>query len=572
MIRPFAKHLVFLSAICLAAALSANAQSFTTELKVKDGAKLDITNLYGRVLVRAEKDQIPSLAGSSPAGVSSGDVKVAAGRVEVVPKDRDKRIDLTVILPQRCRVRIETRDGEIAIVGNFESVDARTTTGTITTDVPASSVKYDLEWTQSRPRFVADFELEKVKEKSAGRFVIEGQNGEKAKKSHKDKDVDAQSEVPDHIQLKFSTARGIVLINVPPNEVGSDLRERPLTEAAKAIVRSGDSLLMEAIRRAAPQYYGDYLRSLPPMKRLPSLGNSSGRESGPAAEFKTALVRVVDVQNRAVPDLKESDFVVTESGEQRSIVKVDRSDAPFNLVLLLDVSGSVENYITFIRKAARAFIETVEKKDRISIIVFNDDVKVLSGFSTDKEHLSETLDSFEAGGGTAFYDALAFTIADVLRPMKGERTAIVILSDGDDNRSFLAFDSLLGSIQESGAMIYPLFVPTGLIQEEMLGKKDIDPMRKRYMSLTKRSEGEGEKLAKVSGGVFFPISRLAQINTAYEDIVKQLRGAYTITFRSSSPEKGVPPNLRIRVKREDLFVTISSVKAAEMPADQEQTP
>ncbi len=572
MIRPFAKHLVFLSAICLAAALSANAQNFTTELKVKDGAKLDITNLYGRVLVRAEKDQIPSLAGSSPAGVSSGDVKVAAGRVEVVPKDRDKRIDLTVILPQRCRVRIETRDGEIAIVGNFESVEARTTTGTITTDVPASSVKYDLEWTQSRPRFVADFELEKVKEKSAGRFVIEGQNGEKAKKSHKDKDVDAQSEVPDHIQLKFSTARGIVLINVPPNEVGSDLRERPLTEAAKAIVRSGDSLLMEAIRRAAPQYYGDYLRSLPPMKRLPSLGNSSGRESGPAAEFKTALVRVVDVQNRAVPDLKESDFVVTESGEQRSIVKVDRSDAPFNLVLLLDVSGSVENYITFIRKAARAFIETVEKKDRISIIVFNDDVKVLSGFSTDKEHLSETLDSFEAGGGTAFYDALAFTIADVLRPMKGERTAIVILSDGDDNRSFLAFDSLLGSIQESGAMIYPLFVPTGLIQEEMLGKKDIDPMRKRYMSLTKRSEGEGEKLAKVSGGVFFPISRLAQINTAYEDIVKQLRGAYTITFRSSSPEKGVPPNLRIRVKREDLFVTISSVKAAEMRADQEQTP
>ncbi len=308
------------------------------------------------------------------------------------------------------------------------------------------------------------------------------------------------------------------------------------------------------------------------MKRLPSLGNSSGRESGPAAEFKTALVRVVDVQNRAVSDLNVSDFVVTESGEQRPIVKVERSDAPFNLVLLLDVSGSVENYITFIRKAARAFIETVEKKDRISIIVFNDDVKVLRGFSTDKEHLSETLDSFEAGGGTAFYDALAYTVADVLRPIKGERTAIVILSDGDDNRSFLAFDSLLGSIQESGAMIYPLFVPTGLIQEEMLGKKDIDPMRKRYMSLTKRSEGEGEKLAKVSGGVFFPISRLAQINTAYEDIVKQLRGAYTITFRSSSPEKGVPPNLRIRVKREDLFVTISSVKAAEMRADQEQTP
>lgn len=575
MIRPFAKRTILLFALCLAAAYFINAQSFNVELHAKEGARLDITNLYGRVLLRAEKDAAASLAASSPTGIAANDVKIAETKIEVAPTDRSKRIDLVITLPQRCRVRVETREGEIAIVGNFADVEARTTTGTITTDVPADSVKYDLQWTQSRPRYVADFDLEKIKEKSAGRFVISGQYGEKVKKKHAGKPDDGDN-VPTAIQLKFSTARGIVLLNVPPNEVGSDLRERPLTEAAKAIVRSGDSLLMEAIRRSAPQYYGEYVRSLPPVKRLPSLGNSTGRDSGPAAEFKTALVRVVDVGNRAVSDLTAADFIVTESGEERPVINLERSDAPFDLVLLLDVSGSVENYITFIRKAARAFIETVEKKDRIAIIVFNEDVKVLSGFTTDKDRLSETLDSFEAGGGTAFYDALAYTVADVLRPMKGGRTAIVILSDGEDNRSFLAFDSLLGSIQESGAMIYPLYVPTGLIQEEMLGKKDIDPMRKRYMSLTKRSEGEGEKLAKISGGVFFPISRLAQINSAYDDIVKQLRGAYSVTFRSGSAEttadNGVSPNLRIRVKRQDLFVTISSVKAAEAPADQGLTP
>ncbi|MEZ5423407.1 MAG: VWA domain-containing protein [Pyrinomonadaceae bacterium] len=571
MIRPFATRIILFFALCLAAAFSTNAQSLTVELHAKEGAEFDITNLYGRVLVRAEKDATASLAASSPTGVTAADLKLTGTKVEVAPTDRRKRIDLVVTVAQRCRVRVETREGEIAIVGNFAEVDARTTTGTITTDIPADAVKYELQWTQSRPRYVADFELEKIKEKSAGRFVISGQYGEKVEKKRKDK-ADESEDVPTDIRLKFLTARGIVLINVPPNEVGSDLRERPLTEAAKAIVRSGDSLLMEAIRRSAPQYYGEYVRSLPPMKRLPSLGNATARGTGPVAEFKTALVRVVDVRNRAVSDLTAADFVVTESGEERPVTKLERSDAPFNLVLLLDVSGSVENYITFIRKAARAFIGTVEKKDRIAIIVFNEDVKVLSGFTTDKEHLSETLDSFEAGGGTAFYDALAYTIADVLRPLKGERTAIVILSDGEDNRSFLAFDSLLGSIQESGAMIYPLYVPTGLIQEEMLGKKDIDPMRKRYMSLTKRSEGEGEKLAAISGGRFFPISRLAQINSAYEDIVQQLRGAYSITFRSGSAENGVSPNLRIRVKRPDLFVTISSVKAAQPPTDQGQTP
>lgn len=571
MIRPFATRTILLFALCLSAAYATNAQSFSVELHTKEGAGLDITNLYGRVLLRAEKDASASVAASSPTGITASDLKIAGAKIEVVPTDRSKRVDLVVTVSQRCRVRVETREGEIAIVGNFAEVEARTTTGTITTDIPADSVKYDLQWTQSRPRYVADFELEKIKEKSAGRFVISGQYGEKAEKKRKDK-ADESEDVPTDIRLKFSTARGIVLLNVPPNEVGSDLRERPLTEAAKAIVRSGDSLLMEAIRRSAPQYYGEYVRSLPPMKRLPSLGNATAPGTGPVAEFKTALVRVVDVRNRAVSDLTAADFIVSESGEDRPVIKLERSDAPFNLVLLLDVSGSVENYITFIRKAARAFIETVEKKDRIAIIVFNEDVKVLSGFTTDKEHLSETLDSFEAGGGTAFYDALAYTIADVLRPLKGERTAIVILSDGEDNRSFLAFDSLLGSIQESGAMIYSLYVPTGLIQEEMLGKKDIDPMRKRYMSLTKRSEGEGEKLAAISGGRFFPISRLAQINSAYEDIVQQLRGAYSITFRSRSAENGVSPNLRIRVKRPELFVTISSVKASQPPTEQGQTP
>src|SRR5436309_2856139 len=72
------------------------------------------------------------------------------------------------------------------------------------------------------------------------------------------------------VSLNFTTARGIVLLNVPPNEVMSDLRERPLTQAAKAIIRSGDSLLMDAIRRASPKYFGDYTRTLPPFKREPT--------------------------------------------------------------------------------------------------------------------------------------------------------------------------------------------------------------------------------------------------------------------------------------------------------------
>ena len=90
-------------------------------------------------------------------------------------------------------------------------------------------------------------------------------------------------------------------------------------------------------------------------------------------------------------------------------------------------------------------------------------MKVLSGFSTNKVQLSESLDTFDAGGATGYYDAVAFTLADTLRPLRGERTAIVVLTDGDHNRSFLSFESLIGAIEESGALVYPLYVPSALI-------------------------------------------------------------------------------------------------------------
>jgi VWFA-related protein len=237
-----------------------------------------------------------------------------------------------------------------------------------------------------------------------------------------------------------------------------------------------------------------------------------------------------------------------------------------NLVLLIDVSGSVDNYVNFIRKAARAFIQTVDPRDRVSIVIFNEDVKELATFSTDKGKLSESLDTFDAGGGTAYYDAIGYTLTDTLRSLRGERTAIVVLSDGDDNRSFLPFESLVGSIEESGALIYPLYVPTSLIaQASSDPNAAVDPLRSRYLSndLTSKADAEGKRLAEISGGVYYPITQLNQIQTAYEDIVVQLRTSYDVTFRSEfASQDGKPsPRLKIRSKRPNTFVQVRSVAA-----------
>jgi VWFA-related protein len=599
------RRLLYIPIIIYASVLTAGAQDLTRELKVAPGGTLEIVNRSGRVAVKAEpavgEEPVEArLTAMSPKGVSEADIKTgpAGGHtvITVAPSDKQKRVDIIVTVPERTVIKIETLTGAIEVVGNFASVEAKTETGTIVTDVPTDDLTYNFLWTASHPRYLADFDIARVKEKSAGRFEIKGRRRDaeevKSKKAKVNNQVpgpesqvpsptpddqgvvpkDQRSKIKDQnpkikdqtsISLNFTTDRGIVLLNVPPSEVMSDLRERPLTEAAKAIVRSGDSLLMEAIRRASPKYFGDYTRSLPPFQKQPTFAAKSAEIENNAARVKTALVRVTDLSNRSIPGLKADDFEVMENGQPREIISVERSNAPFNLVLLLDVSGSVENYVNFIRKAARNFVDTVDERDRVSIVIFNEDVKKLSGFTTDKAALSESLDTFDAGGGTAYYDALAYTVADTLRPLKGERTAIVILTDGDDNRSFLAFDSLMGSIQESGALVYPLYVPSGLIALAAQNA-DIDPMRAKYMSLTAKSEGEGERLAKVSGGVYYPITQIGQIQRAYEDIVVQMRSAYNITFRSDTANavsNGTSPRLKVRSKRENTFATINSIVA-----------
>jgi len=593
----FLRSFLSLAATVLCLAAAAIAADTVRDLNVAAGGSLIVINPSGRVSAQASPASgdgaapAAQLKISSPGKFSDTEIKVNGGdgstTIEVVPRDPKQRIDLILTLPERTSLRVQTTAGSIEATGNFAKIDAKTDTGTIAVDVPTEALQYHFLWTESRPRYLADFDIEKVKERSGGKFEIkgsyfdEGRPGKKAKRvslppaaasgSYADQepgtDADDLKNKPGktkgsrRVDLELTTARGIILLNVPPNEVMADLRERPLSNAAKAIVRSGDSLLMEAIRRASPKYFGDYARTLPPLSTEPTFAAAKARTESPAAALKVATVRVTDLKNRSIDGLKASDFEVTEGGQSREIVSVARSTAPFNLVLLLDVSGSVENYVNFIRRAARNFVETVDAHDRVSIVMFNDDVKVLSTFTTDKGKLSESLDTFDAGGGTAYYDALAYVIADTIRPLRGERSAIVVLTDGDDNRSFLAFDSLTGSIQESGALIYPLYVPSALIAASVQNPNaDIDPVRRKYMSLSAKASGEGEELAKISGGVYYPISEISQIQKAYDDIVAQLRTAYTVTYRSDPAAASA--RLRVRSRRENTFATVTSLAAA----------
>jgi len=530
--------------------------SYRKELETGEQVSLSVKSRSGRVSVIAsdeQKKKVSIEAGSAGAPVNETDLHTVAkgSNLNIEVRDRrDKdRIDLIVRIPSRSKVTVDTEAGSVDIVGNVESAEVSTNTGTIHADVPLDAVKFDFVWSASKPRYLSDVELPKIKEKAAGISRISGKLGEK--KPAKE----------ERVQLNFLTQRGVVLLNVDPSMVPSDLRERPLTEAARAIVRSGDSQLIDAIRKVSPKLFGDYAKTLPPLQKEPTLvrrtppGKFVSVSSPQLLRFNAS---VTDRNGRAIGGMKESDFTVYENGIERQVTKVVPTHEPFNLVLLLDVSGSVEERIEFIRKAARDFLNTASPQDRIAIISFRDDIQVISDFSTDRKLLSRKLDEIDAGGGTALYDALGFVLADTVKQLRGERTAVVILSDGDDNKSFVPFPAILEAIVESGALIYPLYIPSGLIPETSVPKPEvtIDPLRTRYLTLTTRAHEEGQKLALASGGVYYPIRHLQELQRAYDDVVVQLRTAYTVTYASNSTSS-TGPRLRVRTNREGASVRLS---------------
>jgi len=565
--RSSLKYFLVTSAIILCFAslqLVAFAQTFLRELEAPEKVSVSSKNRDGRVSVTASDEQQKKVtieATSAGLPVEPSDVRVEAKgesiQIDVRARREQDRIDITVRIPSRSKVVVESEAGAVDVVGNVESANIRTNTGTIHADVPLDALKFDFLWGASRPRFLSDVELPPVKEKAGGTFKISGRLGEKKAKKE------------EMVALDFQTLRGVVLLNVDPSMVPSDLHERPLTEAARAIVRSGDSQLVEAIRKVSPKMFGDYARTLPPIEREPTLVKRQPPGqivSSVTPQLMRFNASVMDRNGRAIGGMRESDFTVYENGLERQVTNVLPTNEPFNLVLLLDVSGSVEERMDFIRKAARDFLRTTSPQDRIAIISFREDIQVISNFSTDRQMLSRKLDEIDAGGGTALYDAIGYVLAETLKQLRGERTAIVVMSDGDDNKSFVPFPAILEAMMESGALIYPLYVPSGLVPEASVPKPEftIDPLRTRYLTLTTRAEEEARKLAAASGGVYYPIRRMEDLQKAYDDVVRQLRTAYTITYASNSTPAGAR-RVRVRTNREGASVRLSPVVGVATP-------
>src|SRR6266852_2784505 len=180
------------------------AQTYEREIPSSGKSLLTIKNRHGRVTViasGAQKDKLSLQATSPGAPVAPGDISASSGEISVRERGPQNRIDLIVHMPARARVKIESENGMVDVIGDFEVADVITNTGTIHADVPLDALKFKFLWQSSHPRFLSDVELPPIKEGRAGSFSIAGTLGPIVKKSkHKkaEKESDTTAEAADN--------------------------------------------------------------------------------------------------------------------------------------------------------------------------------------------------------------------------------------------------------------------------------------------------------------------------------------------------------------------------------------
>lgn len=214
-----------------------------------------------------------------------------------------------------------------------------------------------------------------------------------------------------------------------------------------------------------------------------SIETSEEIDDGEAVTVETNLVTlpvvVSDRGGRYVPDLKAEEFNVSEDGAEQKVSFFATVSEPFHVVLLIDTSASTTaDKMRQVQDAAVTFVNNLQADDRVKVISFDDDVRVLCDFTGDRAALASAIRATRPGKGTRLYDAFDLAYRS-LRRVKG-RKAVVMLTDGVDWHSdSRTYADNRRALEESDVVVYPVRFDTRaeteqLAREQAKGGRSVD--------------------------------------------------------------------------------------------------
>ncbi|HEX7317961.1 MAG TPA: VWA domain-containing protein [Pyrinomonadaceae bacterium] len=421
------------------------------------------------------------------------------------------RVDLRLRVPATARLKVYTSDGELAVNGLPASLVAQTLSGELRVALPqASGVS--------------------VMAQSLNGSVHVGRGVESARSEARDLSGKFQmgAGVP-NVSL-FSGRGRISLDTLAPGTTSFKPAGADNGGTGPSLARAGTPRVKET-QDSGP------VRAAP--RETPEAPEEVDEDEVVRVESDLVTLNVSVVERasgRGLQGLAASDFRVYEDRVEQTIEHFEASEAPFDLLLLLDLSGSTARMTDTIRAAARRFGAVTRPQDRVGVIAFSAQTVVVSPLTSDRARLNASLDRLAPpGGDTRLHDSLGHALDFLERAADPKRRrALIVMSDGLDstlpnvtgNGSRTTYEEIRSRVQEFDGVVYAVWTNTEFY--EAFSPEDIQP--ETYDLAHKRMS----ELAEAGGGLFYEVEKLEDLAGAYERVVADLGTVYSISYRPTN--------------------------------------
>ncbi len=229
---------------------------------------------------------------------------------------------------------------------------------------------------------------------------------------------------------------------------------------------------------------------------------------------------VTDPLNRLVTGLDKENFFLFENNGPQVIKTFSSEDAPVSIGIIFDLSGSMTNKVVRSRESIVQFMKTANPQDEFFVVGFNDRPELIEDFTSSVDDIESRLEMVKAGHRTALLDAIYFGL-NKMKQAKYPRKALLVVSDGGDNRSRYTENEVRATVRESDVQIYSIgiFDPYAPTTEERLGP----------LLLNDISDETGGRLFRVDD-----VSDMADIATK---ISAELRNEYVLGYRPTDTKR-----------------------------------
>jgi Ca-activated chloride channel homolog len=264
---------------------------------------------------------------------------------------------------------------------------------------------------------------------------------------------------------------------------------------------------------------------------------------------------VRDSTGKLVTNLQQDDFEVFEDGAPQKIAFFARStDVPLNLGLLVDVSGSQDPFMKRHHKDLETFLKkSLGPRDRAFLVCFGNRLRLAEDYSSSPGNLGDALKDFMKGhreysqlgppeekrtAGTAFYDAIYYSVHEKLADAAKGRRALIIFSDGEDNSSAHHMLDAIEASQNNDVLLFSV--------------RYTDAKDGRLTARNKYGTSVMERISRETGGADFD-ARAKGLAANFEQIAEELRSSYELAYHSTNPiPDGTFHKISIRVKQPGL--------------------